>query len=155
MQKVALALTLVVVAAACHEEPKGARSAPSPASAAPPATTPTVVTAAAPPRAARAVDPERVCIEVDGTIVVEHTCGCDDALLCEASQTSPEAIMVSVRKDESRLPMCTDCFPMVPGRCPLPTSASGPTLVRAGSLELSVALVAGKPATRTCAASRR
>lgn len=172
MSKWAIGVTLLGGLFGCHDAPAPGPRPSSPAAASPPhvslppstgsdtnATPPSPPPAPAPiasfPHASPATDPERVCVEVDGNVTVEHDCGCNDALLCVATQSSPGAVSVAVRKDPSRMPMCTDCFPMVPGKCPIPTSATGPTRVRAGTLELHVELRDGKPASRACAASRR
>jgi len=66
--------------------------------------------------------PTRVCVE-GNTLVFEHFCGCNDALLCTITAAG-STLAVALRKDPSRTPMCLDCFPMVPARCALPTPAA-------------------------------
>lgn len=142
----------------CHEarppthapHPPATVHAPSTSPATSSATTPTTPTV---PQASSATDPTRVCVATDGTVTVEHDCGCNDALLCLATEVSPGTVSLAVWKDPNRLLRCLDCFPMVPGTCPLPTTVSGPSVIHAGAIELHVELHAGKPASRVCAAS--
>lgn len=98
----------------------------------------------------------RLCVEADGNVVVENECGCNDALLCTATLESA-SVTVHVGKDPARLPMCDDCSPMVPGRCPLPPAATGRVWVHAGDFGLFVDVVGGKPrdATRSCVTRAR
>jgi hypothetical protein len=83
-----------------------------------------VVGSLAAPRAATAVYPTRVC--VDGAeLVFENDCGCNDGLLCTIAGATSPTLAITLAKDPSRMPMCDDCFAMVPGRCALPTLAAG------------------------------
>jgi hypothetical protein len=83
-----------------------------------------VVGSLAPKLAATTVYPTRVC--VDGAeLVFENDCGCNDGLLCTIAGTSSPTLAITLAKDPSRMPMCDDCFAMVPGRCTLPALAAG------------------------------
>ena len=98
---------------------------------------------------AHAGDPvSRVCVERDGTIVVENDCGCNDALRC--SELIDQTVKVNVTTDPNRMRMCRDCFAMIPGRCAIPPAANGRVEVVAGSLRVAVELANGKPLKRVC-----
>jgi hypothetical protein len=73
-----------------------------------------------PPSATAALYPTRVCID-GNELVFEHDCGCNDGLLCRVGAVANGAVAVTLTKDPSRPLMCDDCFPMVPGRCALPS----------------------------------
>jgi hypothetical protein len=68
--------------------------------------------------AGRPVAAERVCTR-GGDVVFENDCGCNDAIVCTATSVDGVILHVSLRTDPSRMPMCDDCFPMVPGACTL------------------------------------
>lgn len=71
----------------------------------------------------RPVTADRVC---NGGHVVrfENDCGCNDAILCTATSVDGAILHVSLRTDPARMPMCDDCFPMVPGACALQPGVS-------------------------------
>jgi hypothetical protein len=123
---------------------------PPPASAPPAAAS---VSAAPPDKQQQAVAVTQLCVEPDGTIVVDNDCGCNDALLCTA-ELAGETVSVIVRTDPSRMRTCDDCFRMVPGRCALPVMANGKITIRAGALEVRADVLHGKlapPQRRSCA----
>lgn len=93
---------------------------------------------------------DRLCVEKDGTLVVENDCGCNDALLC-SSALIDKTLKVRVTTDPDRPLRCRACFPMVPGRCAIPAAANGRVEIIAGSLRLPIELVKGKPVKRACA----
>jgi len=78
----------------------------------------------APKLAATAVYPTRVCID-GADLVFENDCGCNDGLLCTVAGATSPTLAITLAKDPSRMPMCDDCFAMVPGRCALPALAVG------------------------------
>jgi hypothetical protein len=68
--------------------------------------------------AGRPVAADRVCVR-GGDVVFENDCGCNDGIICTATSVDGAVLHVSLRTDPSRMPMCDDCFAMVPGRCAL------------------------------------
>jgi hypothetical protein len=86
----------------------------------------------------RAIAADRVCVR-GGDVVFENDCGCNDGIVCTATSVDGAILHVSLRADPSRMPMCDDCFPMVPGKCALQAGIAAVSIDGGPSIALPAA----------------
>ncbi|HUJ56991.1 MAG TPA: hypothetical protein VLX92_00705 [Kofleriaceae bacterium] len=136
-------LGLVLACAACDAGAPARPAATAPPAAPPPPAAPIHGTLA---RGTSSPWPDRVCVR-GRELVVENDCGCNDALLCRVDLVGASTIALAITLDPHRMPICLDCYPMVPGHCALPRLAPGPHVVTIGPSQAAFTLPIGKDGT--------